>query len=346
MPEKVESEEHRDSLIRRARMRRMLFDPAMLLAATAIYVAMAAYIFPSETIERFLTPKTIALGIAALAILFMMSKYLGVFGDEQLNQYNAVRGSPEPLDPNLLREIRNYIVHAPQRGASPPTQVNIDEAFQGQLLARLTTESQSALASFIESEVFKKASEARFREEERSHIVRDTGQMIATYQLEMASWRKNANLNLLIGLVCAVVGIAVMWQTLVTLNFELDAGVSWKISDLYRFLARFGLVLIIESVAFFFLKLYREDRSMIRYLRNEITNLESKCLSLKAAVSFGSPTDISRVLQSLSSTERNFLVKKGERVMSDITYENSEILLEKLIGRHPDLIAKFTKPNT
>jgi uncharacterized membrane protein YciS (DUF1049 family) len=134
--------------------------------------------------------------------------------------------------------------------------------------------------------------------------------MVATYQLEMASWRKNANLNLLIGLACAVVGIGVMWQTLVTLNFELDAGTSWKMSDLYRFLARVGLVLIIESVAFFFLKLYREDRSMIRYLRNEITNLESKCLSLKAALSFGSVDDISKVLQSLSATERNFLVKK------------------------------------
>src|SRR5260370_24517199 len=99
--------------------------------------------------------------------------------------------------------------------------------------------------------------------------------MTATYQLEMSSWRKNANVNLLIGLVCAIVGIGVMWQTLVTLNFELEAGASWKITDLYRFISRFGLVLIIESVAFFFLKLYREDRGLIPYLRNEITHIQS-----------------------------------------------------------------------
>ena len=83
---------------------------------------------------------------------------------------------------------------------------------------------------------------------------------------------------------------------------------------------------------------------MIRYLRNEITNIESKYLSLKAALSFGSGPDITKVLQSLSATERNFLVKKGERVMSDITYENSEILLEKLLGRHPELLGKLAKP--
>jgi hypothetical protein len=31
--------------------------------------------------------------------------------------------------------------------------------------------------------------------------------------------------------------------------------------------------------------------------------------------------------------------------MSDITYENSEILLEKLLGRHPELLGKLTKPS-
>ena len=130
-------------------------------------------------------------------------------------------------------------------------------------------------------------------------------------------------------------------QTLITLSFDVDA-TGWRISDLYRFLARFGLVLIIESVAFFFLKLYREDRAMIRYFRNEITNLESKTSALRAALTFGTPADLSKTLQALSGTERNFLVKKGDRVMSEINYENSEILLEKIFSR-PELIEKIAK---
>jgi uncharacterized membrane protein YciS (DUF1049 family) len=346
MPEATETElQQRERFVRRQRMRRMILDPSTIMATAAIYLALGLYAFPSAFSGDFFTPRNIALGIASISVLFLMSRYLGIFNEEPSTETRSPRQASEPVDPSLLREIRNYLAHAPRPSADQPTQINIDETFKGQLLARLTTESQSALAAFVESEIFKKAAETRFKEGERNHIVKDIDQMVATYQLEMASWRKNANLNLLIGLACAVVGIGVMWQTLVTLNFELDAGTSWKMSDLYRFLARVGLVLIIESVAFFFLKLYREDRSMIRYLRNEITNLESKCLSLKAALSFGSVDDISKVLQSLSATERNFLVKKGERVMSDITYENSEILLEKLLGRHPELLGKLTKPS-
>lgn len=334
----------RERFSRSQRIRRMMFDPTVVIAAIAIYVSGGLFFVPEHFLDPYLTPKYIALIIAALALFTFTSKYL--FSDERPDISISSRQSSESVDPALLREIRNYLVHAPRTNASPPTQINIDEAFQGQLLARLTTESQSALASFIESEVFNKTSESRFRKTERDRITSDIDQIIGTYQTEMASWRKNANVNLLIGLACAIVGIGVMWQTLVTLNFNIDAGAPWKISDLYHFLARFGLVIIIESVAFFFLKLYREDRNMIRYLRNEITNLESKCLSLKAALSFGSTADITKVLQSLSATERNFLVKKGERVMSDITYENSEILLEKFLGRYTEVLAKLTKLNT
>jgi hypothetical protein len=225
----------------------------------------------------------------------------------------------------------------------PPSQINIDEEFKGQLLARLTTESQNALASFVESEVFKKAAEANMRQKHLETLNVGIDEMLSNFASEMNGWRRNANVNLIIGLGCAIIGIGVMWQTLVTLTFDVGAAgeAAWRITDLYRFLARFGLVLIIESVAFFFLKLYREDRSMIRYFRNEITNLESRYVALKSALEFGEPGDISKVLQSLSSTERNFLVKKGDRVISEIAYENSDILLEKLVARLPELAAKL-----
>jgi hypothetical protein len=324
------------------RMIRMMSDPVIFIAGI-VTVATGLFFVPEKVISEYLTPKYLALLLGGVSVAIAVSKYLGIFTEERTDIGTSSRQQLETVDPGLMREIRNYLVHAPRPTDSAPTQINIDEAFKGQLIARLTTESQSALASFVESEVFKKTAETRFKESERAHIVNDVDQMISTYQLEMASWRKNANVNLVIGLVCAIVGIAVMWQTLVTLNFQLEASDAWKITDLYRFLARFGLVLIIESVAFFFLKLYREDRSMIRYLRNEITNLESKCLSLKAALVFGSAADMTKVLQSLSATERNFVVKKGERVISDITYENSEILLEKLLGRHPELLDKVVK---
>lgn len=328
---------------RRQRRLRMMTDPTFILAAVAFYAFIGLSFFPGITLEPFLTPRNMTLGLAAILALIAMSRYLGVFADEKSEGVSSSRRSSEAVDPSLVREIRNYLAHVPRSGGNQLPQVKIDEAFQGQLLARLTTESQSALSKFIESEVFKKTSEARFKNTERTEIIDDIDGIVSTYQTEMGSWRRNANVNLLIGLVCAVLGIGVMWQTLVSLSFGTENDSVLKLSDLYHFLARFGLVLIIESVAFFFLKLYREDRSMIRYLRNEITNIELKCLSLKAALSFGAVADLAKVMQSLSATERNFLVKKGDRVISDITYENSEIMLEKILGRYPELLSKLTK---
>jgi hypothetical protein len=232
-------------------------------------------------------------------------------------------------------------VHArPTKGGTEaPT---IDEDFKNQLLARLTTESQVALATFIESEVFKTASEKDIKSSQREKIAEDNAGNIRTYQLEMDSWRRNANVNLIIGLICALMGIGVMWQTLISLTFDIENTGAWRVSDFYRFVARFGLVVIIESVAFFFLKLYREDRNMIRYLRNEITNLELKAIALRTALAFGTPADITKILQSLMAVERNFLVKKGERIMSDVTYENSEIMIEKILSR-PDFVERMAK---
>ncbi|WP_407187973.1 hypothetical protein [Bradyrhizobium centrosematis] len=321
---------------------KLMSDPATMGALFGLYLSMGLIVLPERYFERFLTPTSIAVAVGGLSVLLLLSRYLGIFS-ETPEVIASSRQSAPSIDPALLREIRNYLAHAPSQGSNSATQVNIDDAFKGQLLAKLTTEAQAALSSFIESEIFRTTAESRFKDTERAAIIEDVHQMVSTYQVEMSSWRKNANVNLLIGLACAVIGIGIMWQTLVSLNFELESSGSWKITDLYRFLARFGLVILVESVAFFFLKLYREDRSMIRYLRNEITNLESKCLSLKTAISFGSPTDLAKVLQSLSATERNFLVKKGERVMSDIAYENTEVLFEKLAMRYPDLLGKITK---
>jgi hypothetical protein len=318
---------------------RLLRQPLLILAIFGLYLgfgSIAWKYFRGDGLESLVSP-TVAV-IIGFSALILVSRYLEVFKtSEPIARFSP--GSDDRETRALLREVRNYLAHS-RPSSTPPTQVNIDEDFKGQLLARLMTESQNALSSFVESEVFKKAAESDQKQQGRNAILRDVDQMLTTYQSEMGSWRRNANVNLLIGLGCAVAGIGVMWQTLATLAFEVEPSGTWRISDLYRVLSRFGLVLIIESVAFFFLKLYREDRSMIRYLRNEITNLEARYLSLKTALTFGTPADLTKVLQSLSATERNFLLKKGDRVISDITYENSEIMLEKILARFPEFLGK------
>ncbi|MGJ5066740.1 hypothetical protein [Bradyrhizobium oligotrophicum] len=309
----------------------------IVLALGVVFVNIVEH--PTQFYET-VTRLDFAGGVAAMGAALLSSAYLGLFKDIKPAKLRSVRVQDDEDVHKILREVRNYIVHSPT-STVPPSQINIDEEFKGQLLARLTTESQNALASFVEGEVFKKAAEADIREKHLENLNVGIDEMLSNFAGEMNGWRKNANINLIIGLGCAIIGIGVMWQTLVALTFDVGAGEAWRVTDLYRFVARFALVLIIESVAFFFLKLYREDRNMIRYFRNEITNLESRYVALKAALDFGLAADISKVLQSLSSTERNFLVKKGDRVISDIGYENSEILVEKILARLPEIASKI-----
>jgi hypothetical protein len=312
----------------------------MALFYTGFALLFGESYFGLNFLEGFFTPRKVGIFLVLSALGLFVANYLGIFeADEKFPPRTVIDRSEELQE--TLRELRNYVVHF--RPTTADAQINIDEEFKNQLLARLTTESQSALSSFVKSEVFKQAAKKNFKEDKLQAIGDQLDAVIDTYQRDMASWRKNANVNLWIGLLCAIGGIGVMWQTLIVLPFEIGNTGTWYIGDLYRFLARFGLVLIIESVAFFFLKLYREDRSMIRYFRNEITNLEAKAAALKTTLIFGIPSDLTKILQTLGATERNFLVKKGERVMTDLTYENSDILLEKLIERRPDLIDRIAK---
>lgn len=281
------------------------------------------------------------LGTVALTGVAFLANYLGLFANRKaLSRSSRTDTNIEPEELySMMRELRNYLSH-PRSSNAAPAQINIDADFKAQLVARLTTENQNALKQFVEGEIFKKAADNNVRQVESQNLARGLESDIDTYQLTSASWQRNANVNLIIGLVCAVAGIGVMWQTLVLVSYDVPKS-DWT-TNLYHIISRFGLVLIIESVAFFFLKLYREDRAMIRYFRNEITNLESKAAALKAALTFGAATDLTKVIQVLAGTERNFLLKKGDRVISELPYENSDILIEKMIGR-PDLLEKIAK---
>jgi hypothetical protein len=303
----------------------MLASMGTGVAAAAIFLSV---IFPA--LNRPPDPTVGAAFLALLSIVFGVASYLKIFARDE-----TVRSESYTLRDSrlLLKELR-------AQTSQKPTQVNFDDGFKEEVLNRISKESQAALEAFIEKAAFKKAADANHKETKFEALSSEAAQIIDFYKVELVLWRRNANINLVLGLACALGGIWVMWQTLVTLPFEPTAAATWSIGDLYKFLARLGLVLIIESVAFFFLKLYREDRSMIRYFRNEITNLELKTLALKSSITFAKPETLAKVLQMLAATERNFLLKKGERAMADLPYENSEILLEKLLDKNPGLLAR------
>ena len=76
---------------------------------------------------------------------------------------------------------------------------------------------------------------------------------------------------------------------------------------------RFSFVILIETVAFFFLRQYRATILSGAYLTNEITNVRLRLLALTAAAHSGNNEAITSILKDIAKTERNFVLQKDQK---------------------------------
>ena len=85
-----------------------------------------------------------------------------------------------------------------------------------------------------------------------------------------------------------------------------------------------GLVLFIEFLALLFFRLYTRAEQQLRYFSNEAVNLEMKFTSLAAAIHCGDSKDMSKIISSLATTERNFVLEKNQQTIEFINNESSK----------------------
>jgi hypothetical protein len=127
-------------------------------------------------------------------------------------------------------------------------------------------------------------------------------------QRELDALGRRGNLNLGLGAITTVVGISL-------LGFSVFAETStakdlWTLAS--HFAPRLALVLLIELFAFFFLSLYKNSLSEIKYFQNELTNIESRQLALRAAMDSKETSLLADVVGKLASTERNHILSKDQ----------------------------------
>lgn len=148
-------------------------------------------------------------------------------------------------------------------------------------------------------------------------------------ELETQNQTRRGNLNLALGILTAIIGVLILGYSvfqapMLTTNVEL-AG---------HFLPRLSLALIIEVFAYFFLGLYRQSLEEIKYFQNELTKIESKFLGLHIATNISSSDGILAAIIQLVTTERNFLLKKGQSTtqieLKKAEAANTTSLAEKL----------------
>lgn len=147
---------------------------------------------------------------------------------------------------------------------------------------------------------------------------------------EIAALTRRGNLNLVLGILTTVIGLAILGYFV--FNYPLT-GIPSVI--IIGFLPRLSLVIFIEVFAYFFLRLYKASLTEIKYFQNELTNVEAKAIALETSAVLGGDT-IEAVIEKIASTERNNVLDKGQ---TTVELEQAKIQDEKLSNVIKDAIS-------
>lgn len=122
---------------------------------------------------------------------------------------------------------------------------------------------------------------------------------------------RKANFNYTIGLSLVLIGIIVL------IFHSMDASLARYTDNnfqvyLLHFLPSFSLAVFAEFFAFVFLRLYKHLQEDIRFYQNEISNIELKTFAMMTALISKDVSLLKSIVEALATTERNFVLKKGE----------------------------------
>jgi uncharacterized membrane protein YjfL (UPF0719 family) len=147
---------------------------------------------------------------------------------------------------------------------------------------------------------------------------------------------KRGNINLSIGITITTIGLVVLGVIIVNPLTETE---TWADFIKY-FTPRLSLVIFIEILAYFFLKLYKESLVESKYIQNEITNIESKYLAASMAITYNDAASIKNIIDVLSKTERNHILEKGQTTIALEKARIEQVSNDTLISNLSSIINK------
>ena len=104
-----------------------------------------------------------------------------------------------------------------------------------------------------------------------------------------------------------------------------------------HYIPRFAAGILLQFVGFFFLRLYVANELDIKQNKNEMTNIEMRLAALQLAAS-ASVNSKKQVIEALIKTERNYVLRKNERVISHenlAEFNDLKSVVEKLLEKIP-----------
>ena len=186
--------------------------------------------------------------------------------------------------------------------------LGLDDKYREEILQALKRELAAATGNQLLVAIEEKYAPAVIRQTEYNRLLADFDSLKTRLNAEVQSLNRRANSNLAFGSVLTFVAMAGL--TYVVLKAEVNY--QDVTSVLHYYIPRLSFVIFIEVFAYFFLKLYKSNLSDTKYYQNELTNVESKMISLKSALLTQDKSAAKAIITELSKTERNFILKKGE----------------------------------
>lgn len=226
---------------------------------------------------------------------------------EDLNEYLKSRTdislqNNETLSTSLDENIKNLIKQEVKNNSININGI-INEETKDQLIKKIKSSISSESADDI-IQSLKEKYEANLTTAKTYDLFSITTKRL-NREVEAAS--KRSNLNLIIGVITSLLGFFILSYFVVTFDSN-----NKSIEDVLRnLIPKLSLVLFIEVFAYFFLKLYKETLHDIKFFQNELTNIESKCVALVTASAINQDA-AKDVINNISNTERNFILKKGQ----------------------------------
>jgi len=153
-------------------------------------------------------------------------------------------------------------------------------------------------------------------------LTSSTQDIVSRIQREISDLRLRSNVNLLIGMSITAAGLYLLWSTVSIVDTSeilkqfasegTESDSKFMKTLFLPIIPRVLLIIFVELFAYFFLRLYRDGLAEIKYFQNELTNIESKLISVQISFVTKQEDALKSSLQALSNTERNFILEKGQ----------------------------------
>lgn len=158
---------------------------------------------------------------------------------------------------------------------------------------------------------------------------------------EIKNLKRRATINLSWGVVLSSAALLFFFFFFLIYNEEIGKNLE---QVFIHFVPRLGLVVFVELLAYFFLRLYKTSLVSIQYYHNELTNIETKKIAAIVAIKHCDEAKIWQTVECLLKVERNVLLKGKETTIQmemlkmQNEYDNNMInsmksMLEKLIDK-------------